>query len=107
MTGVLEMLPRESAVIAALGEADPGMLSLADIADIAGGHVAGYGPVIASLRARRLVARESLGHDPRAAVYRLLPVGRRAYGELKGVLSLHALNRQIADRAPSVSGRAT
>lgn len=81
------LVPRERAMIQALGEADPAMLTLAQIADMTGGHVSGYGSAMASVHARGFVRRVQVdpaypGERP-APVYRLLPRGQSAYQELQ------------------------
>lgn len=87
LASVEQLVPRERAMIEVLGEADPGMLTLSQIADRAGGHVSGYGSAVAAVHARGFVARVDVvpaysGERP-APVYRLLPRGQAAYLELQ------------------------
>jgi hypothetical protein len=96
MLDILSMPPREAAVIETLGESDPTALTLADIADTAGGHVAGYGTSIATLRAQRLVGSDEVRGA--APLYRLLPRGQAAYRQLQQLAAHRARSRRVAQR---------
>lgn len=87
MVSVNELLPRERALLAALGDADPDMLTLSAIADGYGAHVSGFAIAAASLRSRGFVAlvdgtEAGWGTRP-APLYRLLKRGRAAVHELQ------------------------
>lgn len=99
------MLPRERAVIEALGEADPAMLPLSEIADRAGGHLAGYATTTSSLRGRRFLATVTArGPGDRQPLYRLLPRGQRAYRQLLDQQLEQAQRREASTRALSTVG---
>jgi DNA-binding MarR family transcriptional regulator len=89
-----ELVPRERTTILALGEADPDMLTLAQIADVTNSPMQGYGTAMSSLCARRFVQRVQPLPDERP-VYRLLPRGEAAYREI-GALRAHQARQRTA-----------